>query len=373
MLEGNIPSSCYKCFEEESHGIVSKRVWEAFEWDQNGLDFKELIEDTKEDGEVPPIIRYLDIRLGHTCNLKCVMCSPHDSSRWVKDYEKLMARTDNVQVIKQMSWHKDEFNNYWYEKPEFWDDIFEQIPHVKQLYFAGGEPLMIKEHKIYLEEIIKRGYAKNISLRYNSNGLYVTQDIIDIWNQFKSVRFAFSIDALFERNHYIRYPTDWNEIERCLTLLDNTPDNINISIACAVQIFNVKHVVEFAKWKIQKNFKKINNYYNHGYQVGGGILSMHMLYIPTYLSARLLPEEDKKEVRQMFMDFKQWLWDNHRQDDDFWHDNPNGWKRWENILKFIEAEDHTSQLPDFKEYINKLDSIRGLNAKEVFPELQHLL
>lgn len=373
MLEGNIPSSCYKCFEEESHGIVSKRVWEAFEWDQNGLDFKELIEDTKEDGEVPPIIRYLDIRLGHTCNLKCVMCSPHDSSRWVKDYEKLMARTDNVQVIKQMSWHKDEFNNYWYEKPEFWDDIFEQIPHVKQLYFAGGEPLMIKEHKIYLEEIIKRGYAKNISLRYNSNGLYVTQEIIDIWNQFKSVRFAFSIDALFERNHYIRYPTDWNEIERCLTLLDNTPDNINISIACAVQIFNIKHVVEFAKWKIQKNFKKINNYYNHGYQVGGGILSMHMLYIPTYLSARLLPEEDKKEVRQMFMDFKQWLWDNHRQDDDFWHDNPNGWKRWENILKFIEAEDHTSQLPDFKEYINKLDSIRGLNAKEIFPELQHLL
>jgi hypothetical protein len=100
---------------------------------------------------------------------------------------------------------------------------------------------------------------------------------------------------------------------------------------------------------------------------------MHMLYIPTYLSARLLPEQDKQEVRQMFIDFKQWLWDNHRQDDDFWHDNPNGWKRWENILKFIEAEDHTNQLPDFKEYINKLDSIRNLNAGDIFPELKHLL
>jgi len=29
MLNGNIPSSCKKCFDEESKGVASKRVWET--------------------------------------------------------------------------------------------------------------------------------------------------------------------------------------------------------------------------------------------------------------------------------------------------------------------------------------------------------
>jgi len=100
---------------------------------------------------------------------------------------------------------------------------------------------------------------------------------------------------------------------------------------------------------------------------------MHMLYIPTFLSARILSKEDKIQLRKDFEEFKQWLWDNYRQDDDFWKHNPNGWNRWESILKFVEAEDHTQLLPDFKEYVNNLDGIRQTNAKEGFPELAHLL
>jgi hypothetical protein len=73
------------------------------------------------------------------------------------------------------------------------------------------------------------------------------------------------------------------------------------------------------------------------------------------------------------MEFKDWLWNNYRQDDDFWKHNPYGWQRWEAILSFVEMEDHSSQLPDFKEYINNLDSIRSTDAKIIFPELAHLL
>ena len=373
MISGKIPASCTKCFEEESNGMTSKRLWETYDWEQQGFDLKEFINETTEDGKVPPVIRYLDLRLGHTCNLKCVMCSPHDSSRWIPDYEKLVRKTNNIQILKQMDWDKKSFNNYWYEKPEFWNDIFDQIPNVRQLYFAGGEPLMIKEHKLYLEEIIKRGYNTQISLRYNSNGIFVSDEIIDIWKQFKSVRYAFSIDAFNEKNHYIRYPTNWDDIEHSLDILDNTPENINISIACAVQALNIKHITEFAKWKISKKYKKINQYKSHGYEIGGGIISLHMLYIPTYLGSRILPKEDKDQIKEQFEEFRQWLWDNHRQDDDFWKINPYGWKRWESILKFIDAEDHSSQIDDFREYINRLDNIRGTKSKDIFPELGHIL
>lgn len=373
MMQGKIPFSCAKCFEEEANGIVSKRVWENYYWDQEGLDFDALIKETAEDGTIPPVVQYLDLRLGHTCNLKCVMCTPHDSSRWTQDYDQLIASTKSKIVLQQVNWDKTKFNNYWYERPELWEEIFDQIPNIKQLYFAGGEPLMIKEHRRFLDEIIKRGYAKNITVRYNSNGLLVDDYTIEQWKQFKEVRFAFSIDAVGDKNWFIRYPADWETTLQNLHKLDNTPDNIKIGIACAVQVFNIKHIVDFAKWKIQQNFKKINKFRVAEYEAGGGILNMHMLYIPTFLSARILPPEDKAIIRQQILEFKDWLWDNYRQDDDFWKHNPNGWNRWESILKFVEAEDHSHLLPDFKEYVSNLDRIRGTNAKEIFPELGHLL
>lgn len=373
MLQGKIPASCAKCFEEEANGIVSKRVWENYYWDQEGIDFDSLVKETSTDGTIPPIVQYLDLRLGHTCNLKCVMCTPHDSSRWTQDYDQLVATTKSKIVLQQVNWDKSKFNNYWYERPELWDEIFEQIPNIKQLYFAGGEPLMIKEHRRFLDEIIARGHAKDITVRYNSNGLLVDEYTIKQWTQFKEVRFAFSIDAVGERNWYIRYPADWETTVQNLHRLDNTPDNIKIGIACAVQVFNIKHIVDFAKWKIQQNFKKINKFKVAEYEAGGGILNMHMLYIPTFLSARILPPEDKAIVRQQILEFKDWLWDNYRQDDDFWKHNPNGWNRWESILKFVEAEDHSHLLPDFKEYVNNLDRIRNIDAKQIFSELGHLL
>ena len=372
MLEGKVPASCSRCFDEESNGVVSKRLWEMYDWNNDGFDFEKAIGETKSDGTVPPVIRYLDLRLGHTCNLKCVMCSPHDSSRWVQDYDKVMSSVKSPIVLKQLNWDGSEFNNQWYERPEFWNDIFEQIPYIKKLYFAGGEPLMIKEHRRFLEEIIRRGYSKEIVLRYNSNGLLITEDMINIWSQFKHVKFNVSVDAAEERNFYIRYPTEWSEVMRVLHRLDNTPENITIGVQVAVQALNIDHLPDFAKFFLGQNFKKINRYYLADYQAGGGIFSMHLLYIPTFLSARILPPEHKQRIRSKFEDLKKWLWDNYRQDDDFWHNNPYGWARWEAILKFVEAEDHSHLLPDFKDYITNLDNIRNTNIKNVFPELAYL-
>jgi hypothetical protein len=374
MLESKIPKSCTKCFEEESKGVVSKRIWETYTWMQDGLDIEELIEQTKEDGTVPEELVYLDLRLGHTCNLKCIMCSPHDSSKWVSDYKKVFPLFENKELKDQMHWEEKTFNNRWYEHPTFWEEMFKQIPNLKQVYFAGGEPLMIKEHKMFLEEIIRQGYADKILIRYNSNGLLISDDIIELWKQFKKVKFAVSIDDVAERNHYIRYPTDWSVLEQSMHKLDNTPDNIHVSIATAIQILNIKTLPDLAKWKLTQGFKKINlsNVYE-GMLAGGGIVNMHLLYIPTFLSIRCLPEADKKEVREKFADFKQWLWDNYTQDDNFWSVNPYGWKRWQAVLDFMDAEDHTHLLPAFKEYIDKMDAVRKTNFKTIFSNLAHLV
>ena len=374
MLEGKIPASCSKCIAEESRGVASKRIWETGSWMEDGIDVEELIKQTEEDGTVPEKLVYLDLRLGHTCNLKCVMCSPHDSSQWVGDHKKVYPLFQAKELKEQMAWDRKDFNNFWHENPDFWKEMYAQIPNLKQVYFAGGEPLMIREHKWFLEEIIRQGYADKILIRYNTNGLLVDDEIIELWKKFKKVKVGFSIDAVGDRNYYIRYPSDWDTIVRNLHKLDNTPDNIQVSIATAIQILNIKHLADFAKWKITQNFKKVNLENTvGGIQAGGGIVNMHLLYIPTFLSIRLLPEADKEEVRKSFADLANWLHVNYRQDTDFWKQNPYGWKRWQAVLDFMDAEDHTAQLPAFKEYINRMDTLRKTDAKIVFPELAHLL
>lgn len=375
MLAGEVPASCLKCYEEEQQGIASKRIWETGTWHlQEQLDIQELINETSEDGTVPYKLQYLDLRLGHTCNLKCIMCSPHDSSQWVPEHKKVYPIFQSNLIRKQMEWNPGDFNNYWHENPEFWNQIYEQIPNIKQLYFAGGEPLVIKEHKMFLEEIIRRGYAANISLRYNTNLLKLDDAIIEIWKQFKKVKVGVSLDGFGDRVHYIRYPTDWATVEENLHKIDNTPDNIYCNIALCAQLLNIKHVPDFIKWKVNSKFKKINLEKNIvGQTNGGGLVGVHLVWIPTWLSLRVLPKEDKEEVRKLFAELKQWLWDNYTQDDEFWVTNPYGWKRWEGILDWMDAEDQTHLLPDFREYITTMDKQRGLDFKTTFPEIAHLL
>jgi MoaA/NifB/PqqE/SkfB family radical SAM enzyme len=375
MLDGQIPISCKKCFDEETKGIASKRIWETGTWHLlEKLDINKLIEQTNQDGSIPYKLQYLDLRLGNSCNLKCIMCSPHDSSQWVSDYNKVYPKFENPIIRNQIIWNKKDHNNFWHENENFWNEVYDQIPNLRQIYFAGGEPLMIKEHKNFLIEIINRGFSKNIDLRYNTNGTLINDEIIDIWKQFKKVKVGVSLDGIGPKGEYIRYPIKWKTVESNLFKLDSTPDNIQTNIACAAQILNIKHIPDFIKWKVNSNFKKINLDKNaSGQTMGGGLIGVHLVWIPTWLNLRILPKKDKDEIRILFNDLKEWLWDNYTQDKEFWEVNPYGWKRWESILEWMDSEDQSHLLTPFKEYIKRMDEQRKTDFNSVFPELGHLL
>jgi hypothetical protein len=182
MLKGEIPPSCSKCFIEEKAGHRSKRNWETEYWSKR-LDIEKLVNETKEDGSVPNKIYYTDLRMGTKCNLKCIMCSPHDSSLWEEDWYKLYPKIKNKSLKQLCGWKPGSGGSYTWHKnnPKFWKQLFDQIPNIKQLYFAGGEALIIDGHYKLLEEVINRGYAHQIELRYNSNGIYMPQKLFDLW------------------------------------------------------------------------------------------------------------------------------------------------------------------------------------------------
>ena len=355
MLNDEVPASCTKCFREESMGIVSKRQWETKVWSDR-LDIESTVNSMSLDGSMPINIPYFDLRLGNLCQLKCIMCSPHDSSSWIKDWKVQYPKYKVFDLKNDQGW--DSTMNYtWYQKGSFLESMRGQAEYIKELYFAGGEPLLIPEHYKILEFMVSTGASKNCILRYNSNGLEISDHLLDLWNQFKQVKFNFSVDAVGEKNYYIRYPSTWDSVVQNLHKLDNTPDHIIVNIACAVQLLNVMHLPELVKWKQSQNFKKINK------DNGAGLIGLHLVYLPSYLNIRVLPKSIKDKVTNTLVEFISSV-----TDERFLID-PMGKQRWEGLINYMNQEDWSNKLPALLEYLNICDETRNLNYKQTFPEL----
>lgn len=373
MVKGEKPLPCSKCFYEESLGFESKRKWETNYW-SNRIDLNKLIEDTEPDGTIPNKIQYLDLRFGNKCQLACVMCNPYNSTGWISDWNKLYPQLEHLALKENYKWTKNPGAGFnWFKKnTKFWNDLSEQIPNLLQIYFVGGEPLIIDEHYDLLQEIIDRGYAKQIKLRYNTNAIEWREGLFDMWSHFESVELGISLDATHERNEYIRYPSKWDIVERNLEILDSqTPDNVEIIFACTLFALNVYHYPDFVKWKLHKNFKKINMWPNQG----GGV-NFHFLFQPKHFNIKALPEWYKQQVRDKYTDFITW-WENNYNlgiknssvDYSIWSQDSSTIESMKSIINFMDEEDWSDRLPELKEYLDKVDQLRGLNYKSTFPEL----
>jgi len=382
MLAGEKPPSCLKCFKEEAAGHRSKRQWETNYWSKR-VDVDKILQETNEDGSVPPNLAYIDLRFGTKCQLACVMCSPHDSSGWIKDWKAIFPAVENKSLKEIMQWdNKGSTNgssyNWHKQNPTFWKQFYEQMPSMQQIYFAGGESLIIEEHYEILEHAIKMGYAKDLELRYNSNGVEWREDLFDLWREFKLVRFHYSIDSIKEMNDYIRYPSDWKNQVNTFHRLDNeTSDNVEVTIAAAIQALNVYYLPDFIQWKLEQKFKKINMW-----PFGAGGISQHFVYWPAHLNVKSLPVDFKAKCRAKYEAWYPWWEENWELGVPSWHKGKitkedfmqaeYGIKRLNGILNFMESEDWSQRLPEMKEFLSRCDAQRGITFEETFPEMKDI-
>jgi sulfatase maturation enzyme AslB (radical SAM superfamily) len=290
------------------------------------------------------------------------MCSPHDSSSWIKEWKLNMPQYENKDLIKDQSWDSD-FDYTWYKKGSFIESIKSQAQHIKELYFAGGEPLMIPEHYNILQFMVDEGHAQNCCVRYNSNGTDIPEKLLELWKHFREVTFNFSIDAYGDKNDYIRYPSKWSTIEKNIKMLDSTLPHIRINIAAAAQLLNIAYIDELAQWKQDQNFTKVNLP-----PFGGGMISTHLVYLPNYLNVRVLPKELKEFAKKRIMGFV----DRQKFNLEF-NNSPMGRMRWLGVIDYMMAEDWSEKLPMVKDYLRVLDKNRGTDFRKTFPELGEIL
>lgn len=383
MLNGEEPPSCRKCYQEEKAGHQSKRMWETAYW-QERVDLNKLINDTGPDGSVPPEVAYIDLRFGTKCQLACIMCSPHDSSGWIKDWHAIHPTIKNQSVRDLWQWNnKGSINgssyNWHKNNPVFWEQLWDQVPHMKQLYFAGGESLIIDEHYDILEQCIKQGYAKDMEIRYNSNGIEWRDDLFDLWKEFKIVRFHYSVDSIGAMNEYIRYPSKWDRTEEVFRILDEkTTDNVEVTIACAVNALNIYYIPDFLKWKLEQGYKKINMW-----PFGAGGINYHFVYWPPYLNVKVLPNWFKDQVEKKYEEFIPWWTENWEKGVPSWHQGKVTQDQWLNanygvsrlrgMVKFMKSENWAdTRLLEMKDYLEAVDAHRGTSFYNTFPEMANI-
>lgn len=375
IIEGNKHPECKKCWDEESSGIFSRRLQKINEFENKDLYEKNnVLSNTNSDGTInnPTIIDY-EIRLGNFCNLKCRMCSPKESSKWYNDFYELTGKTSFKDNTKRNIMVKDDKGNFtlqddeysWFKENHFWNDLKENISNIYNIQFAGGEPTLIDEMYCFLQELVESDYAKNISIEYNINATFLPNKLFNLWKHFNEVKIGLSVDGVGSVNDYIRFPSNWKNIENNIIKLNNNmTDNMIVWFNPTIQALNVLYFPEFIQWKVLNNINNINKIDNQT-----PLSTVNMLTNPKDFSIKILPYELKQKVEKKYNNLVSWLNNNLTNDNYREVKIKNTENTLSGIVKHMYSEDRYDLIKSFIDKNTKLDELRKQNFSSVFPEM----
>lgn len=267
FLAGEKPQTCRKCWNEERSGRTSKRMHTL-----NRL--KHIVPDAEWTADAKPLM-FLDLKLGNICNLKCRICGSWSSSQFAAEEIKFEGK-DNIhyQMLRDGAWPR--------ENQRFWQDVDTLLEDIRYIEFTGGEPFMITEHFDLLQGIVDRGIAHQVEIHYNTNGTHYPEHAESVWQHFKTVEVAFSIDDVGARFEYQRTNAVWTEVNANIARfreLRSRSSNIQLQVCSTVNVFNVLYLEDLALWIDLQDFDYI--YWN-------------MLHEAYYLSVSTMPDAAKQ-------------------------------------------------------------------------------
>lgn len=335
FLDKKQPQTCRKCWREERAGRTSKRL--------HTLDrLKHMIPDQPWTADARPLM-FLDLKLGNICNLKCRICGSWSSSTFAtEELANLGADQDrksnhHYQMLRAGAWPR--------ENVTFWHEIDQVIDQIRYIEFTGGEPFMIQEHFDLLQRLVERGIAGNIEIHYNTNGTQYPSHAEQIWQHFKTVEIAFSIDDIGPRFEYQRTNAVWSEvvgnIQKFVDMRDRC-SNLQLQVCSTVNVFNVLYLEELARWIDTQTFDFV--YWN----------MMHEAY---YFSINTLPESAKQHIESRLRSAQ--VSERHRQE----------------FVRIVDFMNSGVSLDGFilRMRIADLDRKRQQNLTDVEPELAKLI
>lgn len=342
MLEDKPCRQCTRCYEQESAGFSSMRNNSNKHFGQHIAE----VDQTRPDGSMPEMkLRYWDVRFSNICNLKCRSCGSIFSSRWYDDDVKLNNGKPLRPRVQFAGRHE----------MDIWEQMESQIPNLEQIYFAGGEPLIMEEHNRILKKLIEAGNTK-VRLIYNTNLTelkFKRESVIDLWKQFPSVCVAASLDDMGERAAVIRSGTDWAQVEQNIRDIKRECPHIDFMISPTLSVMNIWNFVNFHRYMVDQGF------------IRPGDFNLNILQSPQEYRIDILPMDIKQEFKKQFEEHISWL-----APQDPLQRATGG---FEAAIKFMMSQDRSDLLGEFWETASDLDWSRNERIINAVPELSRIL
>jgi sulfatase maturation enzyme AslB (radical SAM superfamily) len=340
MLEEKSCKECTKCYEQEASGFVSMRNSTNKNFGQHIA----IVDQTKEDGEFDDFkLRYYDIRFSNLCNFTCRTCGGWFSSSWYTEEEQLYGKRNYPKI---MFAGRDEH--------DMWNQLQEHIPYLEQVYFAGGEPLMMEEHFWILKELVAREMF-DVKLIYNTNfsRLHLKDDnVLDYWRLFKNVSVGASLDGMSAHGEYIRKGTKWDQIERNREEMMNKCPDTDFYVSSTVSLYNADHVSDFHRAWVDRGYLKAQDW------------NVNILQGPDRDRIDVLPQAYKDQITSKVQEHIEWL-----RPQDHLQRATSG---YEGMLHFMNANDNSHLLKEFFRVNDVHDEYRKERFEDVFTEYKDL-
>jgi radical SAM protein with 4Fe4S-binding SPASM domain len=343
MLSETKNSACQRCYEQEESGFFSgRRSANKHHGHHIGR-----VSMTEQDGYLNHFgMTYWDIRFSNLCNLSCRSCGHIFSSSWYQDQAKLAGPVWKAQNTA--------LNYAGRTETDMWEQLIPHLDYVEQIYFAGGEPLMMAEHYNILDELERRGRF-DVRLIYNTNFTHVKlkdRTVFDYWKKFKSVAVGASLDAMGPHAEYIRKGTDWATVESNRAQMLETCPQVDFYISPTLSIMNALHLPDFHRNWVDRGLIRPQD------------LNVNILQDPAYYRIDIATPQYKNILRKRFEEHLEWL----RPLDKL----NRATVGFESAIKFMDATDNTHLLPEFWQRTQVLDTMRNEKLLQTIPELWDL-
>lgn len=264
----------------------------------------------------------IDLHWDNTCNLKCVYCNPYQSSQIAVEQNIKFEKLDSENIKKII---KLIVNNQW---------------HIKEIYFSGGEPLLIKHNK----QLLQRLDNKDVPIRINSN-ITMCNDQNPVFaelKKFKNVLWTISADSMGEKFNYIRYGANWNQFINHIETIKQLGHQLRLN-----SVFFIGNVVDI--------FDTID-YFVRTHNITD--ITINQLADHRYLLPRNAPVQVKLQALQKLKNLLE---------SEIISDRSN---LYYNIARCAKELEHPIDDSDgYQKYFDSLDLLRNTNWRTVFTEL----
>lgn len=342
MLTGpDLPKSCYRCSTPENQYADNSYRYYSNKHYGHLLDKMQI----NDNGTITdPKISTWDVRFSNLCNLKCRTCDSINSSKIAEEERKYLGK--NIKVLKEA------FD----DSTEFFKFFESNIDSIEEVYFCGGESLLLEDHYKMLDILVAHNKFDTV-LRYNTNCtkiLFKDKNVVDnYWIKFKHVRLGLSLDAGWEQLSYIRHGSDWDIVLTNLKYIISKCPNAFMQFSPTVSILNAFHISKLHKFLVEEKIIKLNDIY------------LNILTFPDFYSITALTPSLKEQVKQH--------WEQYKIDVVNMGANDFVIEEIDKVIKYMFTQDQSHTLENFRKDTDLKDKLRKETTKNIFPELHSIL